>query len=445
MAAFAVVLTWCIVFGTWAQSITPQTALRHYVEKSDSSFRWQVRGSLRAGSMTRYDLLLTSQIWKGIVWTHQLTLIVPDTVMFDGALLYIAGGSIEDGLPKWNTNPDDRHFRAAHYVAESNRAVVALLRQTPNQPLYGGKKEDELISMTLHRYKEDRDFEWPLLFPMVKSAVRAMDAVQAFMKDGKLVTINRFIVTGLSKRGWTTWLTAAADDRVVAIAPMVIDVLNMPVSLQYQIDSWGDYSIEIQDYVRLGIPQSATTPDGQEITAMVDPYAYRSQLTMPKLLFMGTNDPYWVVDNVKNYLDSIPGQNRLHYVSNAGHDLGDGEQAAEALGAFFGYILNNKPLPVSDWTVKSPRKSPRLRIRTTRDKLVDVIVWTASSADKDFRDDHWTSESLGIRKKAAVKLSLQPPHEGYRAYYVDLRYESPAGGTYTQSTRVFIMDNNGIH
>src|SRR5690606_9764978 len=130
---------------------------------------------------------------------------------------------------------------------------------------YGGRYEDELISMTLHRYKQDNDYEWPLLFPMVKSAVNAMDAVQEF-SAGRLATpIAEFIVSGFSKRGWTTWLTAAVDERVAAIAPMVIDILNMPVSLQYQIETWGDYSVQIQDYVRLGIPQSATTTDGREI------------------------------------------------------------------------------------------------------------------------------------------------------------------------------------
>ncbi|HCO84802.1 MAG TPA: PhoPQ-activated pathogenicity-like protein PqaA type, partial [Arenibacter sp.] len=120
-------------------------------------------------------------------------------------------------------------------VAEKNKAIVAIVRQVPNQPLYDGLTEDELISFTLHNYKNDKDLTWPLLFPMVKSAVRAMDAVQEFSSKNLEKEVTRFTVTGASKRGWTTWLTGANDKRVETIAPMVIDVLNMPVSLDYQI------------------------------------------------------------------------------------------------------------------------------------------------------------------------------------------------------------------
>ena len=440
----AILLTGFFGLVTAQEGVTPQTALRHYVEKPDLSYQWEVMDSLRSDSLMVYNVMLTSQTWKNIVWKHQLTVLVPDHATASGALLYITGGSVEDGQPRWNTDTGDRHFRVAEYIARQNGAPVAVLRQTPNQPLYGGKKEDELISMTLHRYKETKDYEWPLLFPMVKSAVRAMDAVQGLIKERRSMAVDRFTVTGLSKRGWTTWLTAAADPRVTAIAPMVIDVLNMPISLQYQIETWGDYSVEIQDYVNLGIPQEAATPDGKEITTMVDPYSYRHSLTMPKMLFMGTNDPYWVVDNVKHYLDSIPGENRLHYVPNAGHDLDDGQQAARALSAFFGSTLRGTELPNVDWKWVPKRKKAKIVVEADREELVGVSVWSAASVDKDFRNDEWSSHTVRKRRKGIIPVTVDLPVEGYRAYYVDLEYESPAGGVYTQSTRVFVVDGNGL-
>src|SRR5690606_4243730 len=147
----------------------------------------------------------------------------------------------------------------------------------------------------------DQDYTWPLLFPMVKSALKAMDAIQEFAKQELDHSVENFVVSGASKRGWTTWLTAATgDSRVKAIAPMVIDILNMPVNLQYQLDSYGEYSEQIQDYVNLGIVQSIETEEGRALATMIDPYSYRKELTVPKMIFIGTNDEYWTVEDRKS-------------------------------------------------------------------------------------------------------------------------------------------------
>ena len=66
--------------------------------------------------------------------------------------------------------------------------------------------------------------------------------------------------------------------------------------LDYQLKSYGEYSVQIEDYVKLEIPQTANTPKGAAITTMIDPYSYRAKLTVPKIIFIGTNDEYWTVD-----------------------------------------------------------------------------------------------------------------------------------------------------
>ena len=426
-----------------ADKITPATALESYLKNGDQTYKWEVKDTYTYGDITAYDVLLTSQKWREHTWKHQLIVLVPKEIKYDGALLFITGGSLKNGEPNW-TGQDDKFNRTISNLATTNKAIVAVLRQTPNQPLYGDLTEDALISYTLHQFKKDGDYSWPLLFPMVKSAVRAMDAVQALAKQTLHQDVNRFVISGASKRGWTTWLTGASDKRAVAIAPMVIDILNMPVNMDYQMKSWNKYSEQIEDYVKIGIPQTVHSKEGQAITEMIDPYSYRKKLTMPKMLFMGTNDEYWTVDAVKHYIGQIPGENYIHYVPNVGHDLGDKRQALEALSAFFGTTLKKQPYPACQWTVTSTKTGVNLTIKTTADKLEGVTVWSANSTDRIFQDETWAGKPLGIDHKGAVSLTEPYPASGYRAFYVDLTYKAPTGGTYTKSTRMFLTDNDEV-
>ena len=430
--------------GNSQSALTPETALQGYLNNGDKTYRWEVKETYQVGEAKAYSLLLTSQQWHEYVWTHQLTILVPTENNYDAALLFITGGSNKKGLPNWNGR-DDKLLQALGGLATKNKSIVALLRQAPNQPLYGKLTEDALISYTLHQFKEDGDYSWPLLFPMVKSAVRAMDAVQQFAEETLRHEVKRFVVSGASKRGWTTWLTGASDSRVVAIAPMVIDILNMPVNLDYQVKMWKDYSVQIEDYVKLGIPQTATSEKGQAITTMVDPYSYRKKLTMPKMLFMGTNDEYWTVDAIKHYIDSIPGQNFVHYVPNVGHDLGDQKQALAALSAFFGATVANKPYPDCQPSLTYGKKGITLKVQASPGVLVDAILWSTNSTDTDFRNEKWEGKSLNLKKKTPVITSTQPyPVNGYRAFYLDLKYKDANGGEYTESTRMYVSDNDEV-
>jgi PhoPQ-activated pathogenicity-related protein len=423
---------------------TPQNALSRYLNNGDNTYKWEVKDSYNLEDVTVYSILLTSQKWREYSWTHQLSVIVPKENKHDGALLFITGGSInKEGLPNWSDKGDGlvRSFSA---IAKENSAVVAVLKQTPNQPLYGDLTEDALISYTLHNYKKDGDYSWPLLFPMVKSAKSAMDAVQDFSKQKLRHTINRFVVSGASKRGWTTWLTGAVDKRVTAIAPMVIDMLNMPVSMNYQIKVWKDYSIQIEDYVKLGLVQDLGTSGSNDLTTMIDPYSYRKALTMPKMIVMGTNDEYWPIDNIKNYYDSIPGQNLIHYVPNVGHGLGDGKEAMTTLSSFFGLTMSKSSYPVCIWKSSQTDKGVKVNIKTTVDKLIDVTLWRADSPDLDFRNDKWESQKLDVKPKSEISMLELYPSSGYRAFYINLKYKDSKGGEYMESTRVFMTDDKKL-
>lgn len=441
-----IILLYCsaaIALAAPKKPITPETALQAYLHNSDKSFKWEVQDKKKGDGVMIYRVQYTSQIWREITWKHEMFIMVPDILKYNDALLFITGGHNDNTVPsthKW----DEDLATALCGVAKTNMTIVALVWQVPNQPLYGDLTEDALISYTLHQYLGDHDFTWPLLFPMTKSAIRGMDVVQQFAKKEIKRKVNQFVVSGASKRGWTTWLTGGNDKRVKAIGPMVIDVLNMPVNIDYQKVVWGDYSIEIEDYVKLGIAQQLGTPGGNDLTKMIDPYSYRKTLTMPKMIFMGTNDPYWPADAVKNYIDSIPGDNHICYTPNAAHDLGDKKKAFATLSAFLGTTVTNGKYPICDYTVSESNGTITLKIKTTPGLLVDAILWSADSKDQDFRDEKWVDKSLNAANKAEIKVDIKYPESGFRAFYVDLKYKAIYGDDFTQSTRMFVTTDKKL-
>ncbi|MDR0574499.1 MAG: PhoPQ-activated pathogenicity-related family protein [Tannerella sp.] len=427
------------------QAITPSTALDAYLNNGDNTWAWEVQNCYPVGKTQAYSLLLVSQKWHGILWKHELIVFVPEEIASDGSLLVITGSSLKDNSPKLS-KPDDEALQAMAVMAEKNRAIVCMAKQIPNQPLFGDLVEDALISYTLNEFRKDGDYSWPLLFPMVKSAVKAMDAVQEFSKEKAKVDIRRFVVTGMSKRGWTTWLTGASQDpRVAAIAPMVIDMLNMPVTLEYQKELYGGvYSDEIQDYVKLEIPQAVSSEFGKSVVQMIDPYSYREKLPLPKLLFMGTNDPYWTLDAVKHYICDIPGQNYLCYVPNVEHGLGDKKQAFSALNAFFGLTLENKPYPACDWTLTTKKGSATLQVRTSADRLIRAALWTAESPSRDFRASKWNGKDVVLKNKSLVTVTLKYPKKNFSAFYVELVYKDAKGDEFSVTTRPYVADSRQV-
>jgi len=420
-----------LIYAAAIFSQSPQD-LYNYLVKPDPSFA--VTSVSEDGRGTTIGL--TSQTWHGITWKHTILYRQPATVIGDGtAILYITG----DG-------PRDGDYRDISLMSAATGMPVAMLFDIPNQPLWG-MKEDDLIAHTFEQYLKTSDASWPLLFPMAKSALRAMDAVQAATGQ----SIKKFIVTGASKRGWTTWFVGASKDpRVIGIAPMVYDNLNVGPQMKHQISQWGAYSEMIQDYTRRGLQQKLATPQGRKLAQIIDPYSYRSEIKIPTLIVKGANDPYWTADATSLYWNGLKQPHWLMIVPNAGHDLGGGIQAAQTVGAFSRSLAgqfnmpqvaakvqaNEKNLP---WNFKVPKAtSPKDPV------LVEARLWAAASESLDFRKSRWSQvDSVLIDTHRAMAprdhFELNPPRPGGNtAAYVEFRFNF-AGQTFSLCTPIQVF------
>lgn len=291
-------------------------AIQNYLAATAGPLRITQAG-IEPGSHLKFHSLH----WKGFTWEHDLVLCRPETPKSDLWLLHITGWEPNDFDVSWSQG-----------VADLSGHPVAVLFQIPNQPLWD-RTEDDLIAHTFEQYLATGDESWPLLMPMVKSAVAAADVLEAV--EGRNL---RYVPFGASKRGWTSWLTAACGDpRVAGVAPMLFNHLRMPEQLAKQLEDWGEYSPRIVDYTSRGLEDEVVTKRGRRLVEMMDPVSYADSVTVPKLVIHGSNDPYWTVDATNLYWDDLSQPKWALTVPNLAHAFALTELWTPTLAAFIRY------------------------------------------------------------------------------------------------------------
>ena len=407
-----------------------RTALDNYVAAPDMNYNYHLVNTIRGKSQTTYVLEMTSQAWLTTnevdrpLWKHWVTIVKPDVVDHTNALLFISGGANDGKPPK---SADDILVQ----IALATKSVLAELKMVPNQPLVfagetEGRKEDALIAYTWDKFLRTGDPKWPARLPMTKAAVRAMDAVTAFCasSEGGKVNVDGFVVAGGSKRGWTTWTTAAVDKRVVAIVPIVIDVLNMEPSMLHHYAAYGFWAPAIGNYTAFNIMDWMGTPENAALMKIEEPYQYRRRFTMPKLLMNACGDQFFLPDSAQFYFDDLPGVKYLRYVPNADHGL-KGTDAYQSLSTFYMAILKNFHLPQFSWTLE---QDGSIRV-VTKDTPNYAMLWQATNPEaRDFRIEtfgpNWQNAMLPSQSKGVYVAQVPKPAKGWTAFFVEFGFRS---------------------
>lgn len=410
------------------------TALDDYVRAPDPNYRYSVVNTVQGEGYKTFIIEMTSQQWlteaevNRPLWEHFMTITVPETLDSDIGFLTIGGGS--------NNNDAPASAQASDIArALESRTAVSTLYMVPNQPLYFTDDperrltEDGIISYTWDKYLNTGDEKWPLRLPMTKAAVRAMDTITSVLAsaEGGGAEVDQFVVAGGSKRGWTTWTTAIVDNRVVAIMPIVIDLLNVEESFKHHFSVYGSYSPAVMDYVVSGNIAWIGTPEFAELMELVDPYAYRDRLELPKFLLNSTGDEFFLPDSWQFYWDDLVGEKHVRYVPNSNHGMG-GTDVMESIDAWYYAIVHNIKMPRYSWDVDAEGTITVFAL----DKPESVLLWQAHNPEgRNFMQAvigrAYTSSPLTEVAQGVYKIKLDAPDQGFTAYYVEMIY--PGGGS----------------
>jgi len=455
------ILVLAITVGFAGLAAARTTALDDYVAAPDSSYSYFHYDTRTGDGYTTYFVKMASQKWRTskdvdrVLWEHELLIAVP-WVFHSGneqtAFLMVNGGSNK-------SQPTRQNSEVIGLLAVVTGSVAAVVNQIPNQPLRfsdeaGSRTEDAILAYGMDKYLVTGDPAWLAHLPMTKAVVRAMDTVQAFAAryEGgfpKPPRIDNFIVGGGSKRGWTTWLTAAAESlkggasRVKAILPASIDLLNLGKQFVHHWDAYGFYAPAVQDYADFDLPCRAQTPAGRAMLELIDPYAYRDRFTMPKLVLSSAGDQFFLPDSSKLYFAELPGPKRLRYTLNTDHSQGqDLQDIILPTLAWLSDVRDDKNGPVFSWSLEADGS---IRVQTVT-KPKRVRLWQATNPDaRDFRLETigpaWKSTELQDFGNGVYIGYASPPVRGWTAFTVELTFPgSTAIPTPLESDQVFTTD-----
>lgn len=413
-----------------APAAAKRTALDDYIAAPDASYKYEIVSKVAGKGYTAFIVDMTSQTWRSTsevdrnVWRHWMVIVKPDEVKNTKSLLYISGGNNNSTAPRDADGPIVQ-------IATATKSVVSELRMVPNQPLTFSddkkpRTEDEMIAYTWDKFLRTGDTLWPARLPMTKAAVRAMDTVVSVCgsEAGGNLRIDGFVVTGGSKRGWTAWTTAIVDKRVVAVVPIVIDLLNIVPSFQHHLAAYGYYAPAVGDYEVMGIMKWEGTPQYKALMKIEEPFEYLERLTMPKFMINATGDQFFLPDSWQFYFNQLPGVKYLRYVPNAEHSL-RGTDAWQSLTANYNAVITKSALPQFTWKIE-PNGTI---VVDSKDKPTEVKLWQVSNPGaRDFRltsiGPRWKSTPLQPGADGRYIGRVDAPKRGWTAYMVEMTYPS---------------------
>jgi PhoPQ-activated pathogenicity-related protein len=214
--------------------------------------------------------------------------------------------------------------------------------------------------------------------------------------------------------------------------------------MDHQYRAYGRYSEAVQDYVDMNIFPRFSTPAGQELLTLVDPYQYLERLDFPKLIINSTGDQFFLPDSLQFYFHDLPGNNYVRFIPNTDHGLSGYEAVVSNALPVFRNQLYGTSAPQFSW-VKRADGAIVVTVGTrAADKPSSVKLWQATNTTaRDFRLETigpaWTSTTLTPDANGAYVALPPTPAQGWTAFMVELTIPSADTAPYVVTTEVRVI------
>lgn len=399
----------------------------------------------------RYQL--TSQHWapenlvSPAIWLHEVEVFIPTGSTSTQVLVVINNGTNHGTETVPVSGPTNFSLGILQNIARMTNTPVLSISNIPNQyleyqPDGEPRKEDDSVarSWALFMSAPLARSTLPLQVPMAAAVSQAMSMVQHALPE---MALDSFVVTGISKRGWTTWLTAVVDSRVTAIVPIVFDLLDTRNALEHMYQSYGgNWPIAFAPYYQEEVDKNLDTPAFTHLMQMVDPLQYlgteyQSRLTIAKYIINASGDDFYVPDNSDFYDDKLPGQKTLRVAPNSSHS-GITAFTEQALITFVNRLRQSIPMPQVTASIEMKNKVQTLSVNLS-ESPEKVVLWSAINPDaRDFRyacDVQYMAFPVVISAENNIEVALTAPSSGWQATFIEATFNDG----FVATTPVYIL------
>ena len=422
------------------------TSMKDYIDSTKNEFSYEIEDVFYEDEWTGYHIRMTSGEWldskkvENVDWLHYVDIVIPKETQTDTGIMFIDSGV-----------NDENYFRldsTSVSYALRTKSVIVNIHNIPAQPVnflasdQESFYEDDLIAFAWNQFLEggakQKDIEWLPRLPMTRAVVRSMDLAQEITLQNN-VNVKDFVVSGASKRGWTAWTTAAVDDRVVAVVPMVIDMLNMVPSFENHYRSYGEFSPAVQSYVNYNIQDWMETDEFKTLMSYVEPYYFKEKFTMPKYLINAGSDEFFSTDSWRFYYDELPGDKLLRYVPNTNHSL-NGRYLNDDLISYFYRIINDIDMPTLKWELSDNN----LNVVLDYEGNYNVSIWNAKNQNgRDFRlwqeGELWQKINIQKSNDNNYQVEIKDKSNGYEAIMMEFTIDPESEFPLIISTGPFVI------